>query len=142
MANVHELCTIKNFTVLLALHIGTNEPTDPVISDHDGWEYFKLAERLEGNECKKDKLLCNIGGSLSIIWLRKQLWIMKPYIIDSTIFTSMDTKLILKVGSIHFHVSFIFEPVPNEIICLFLFVVLIVWSHNINLLPKPCQLLG
>lgn len=49
MADMHELSTIEYFIIALALDIGTDEATHPIISDYDRGEDFELAEGLKSD---------------------------------------------------------------------------------------------
>lgn len=59
---------------------------------------------------------------------------MEPYVVDSTILTSVNTKLIFKVCSGYLNVSFIVEAVAHEVVGLHFLVVLVVRSYHIHLL--------
>lgn len=94
MADVHELRTIKDFAVTLAFHICAHEPTHPIVVDDDRRKDFQLAEGLKRDQCKEYKLLGDIEGTFSIIRLGEELRIMKPNIVNSQIFPTMDSELV------------------------------------------------
>lgn len=59
---------------------------------------------------------------------------MEPDIVDSAVLASVDAELVIEVGCLHANVSFMSEPVSQQIIRLFLFVVFVVRGHDVDLL--------
>ncbi len=58
---------------------------------------------------------------------------MKPDIVDSTIFSSMDAELKFEMSLFDFDVHLMFEAISEEVVGLFLLVELVVGGHNVNL---------
>lgn len=106
MYDMQEFSTSEDL-VSSMFDIGTHETTHPVISDHHRWENFELTEALESSECKERKLFRNIHGSFSIVRFREKLRIVEPDIVDSTVFSSVDTELILESRTNHSYISLI-----------------------------------
>lgn len=59
---------------------------------------------------------------------------MEPDIVDSAVLASMDAELVIEMGCLHSNVSFMCEPVSQQIVCLFLFVVFVVRGNDVDLL--------
>lgn len=94
MADMHEFGAVKYFAVTLAFYVRADESAHPIIVDYDRREDFQLTEGLQRNQCEEYKLFSDIESSFSIIRLREELRIMKPYIVYSQIFPTMNSKLI------------------------------------------------
>lgn len=47
MDNMEKLSTIKDFSKLFVLSIGTDQASEPVISDHQGWDLPQLAKQFQ-----------------------------------------------------------------------------------------------
>lgn len=69
MADMHKFGTIEHFAVTLAFDVRTDEAAHPIIVDDNRGEYFQLTEGLKSDQCEEYKLLGDIEGSFSIIWL-------------------------------------------------------------------------
>ena len=67
MADMHEFGAVEDLAVALAFYVGADEAAHPVVVDNDGGEDFQLAEGLEGDQCKEDKLFGDIECTFSII---------------------------------------------------------------------------
>ncbi len=136
MTNVHKFGSIKNLFKFMNFNISTHKTTHPVISNNNWRKYFKLAKCLKAYCSKEYKLTSDIKRSLSIVRSWKQLRVMKPNIINSAIFSSMYSELMLKMSSKHFNVSIIRKPIFFKISCFFFFIIFIIRSNDINLLSK------
>ena len=134
MANMHKLGATKHPKVLIALDIGTNEPTHPVIGDTDRGQQFQLAKSLKSGQCKENQLFTDIKGTLSLIGPGKQFRVMEPDIIDSMPLPTMYAKLMRKMSGTHFDILLILETIPRKVVCLLLFVVFVVRRDNVDLL--------
>lgn len=142
MDNMHEFGAVKHSGILSHSNVGTNEPAHPVVSGNDGWEDFELAADFEGGEGEEYQLLGNIEGPFAVIRLGEELWVMEPNVVDSMVFAPVDPKLLGELGSLHFYITIVFEPVSGQVVGLLLLVILVVGSDQVDLLPDFGQLFG
>lgn len=54
---------------------------------------------------------------------------MEPDVIYTVVFAGVDAELLGEVGGLDFYVLGVFEAVSGEVVCLFFFVVLVVWGY-------------
>ncbi len=126
MNNMHKLCSIEDFFILINFDISTDKATHPIVRDDHWREYLELAEGFQCNQGQEDHLFCNKCGSFSVIWSRKEFRIMEPNIVYAFIVATMDSKFILKVGLVDLNVPVMCEPISGKVTSLLLLVVFVV----------------
>ena len=76
----------------------------------------------------------DVHGSFTVIRFGEQFGIVEPDVVDSTVFSCVDTELILESGAHYSDISLVDKTILGQVIGLLLLVVFIVRSYNIHLL--------
>jgi hypothetical protein len=67
--------------------------------------------------------------------------IMEPDIVYIAIFASVNTKLVVKMGSCDCDVTFMTKTITHKVVSLHLLIKLIIGSDDVDFLSQSCQLL-
>ena len=139
MTNMHKFSTIENLLESTWFDISWDKTTHPIVSDNNWREYFELAEWFKSGKGEVDQLFGDVWGTLAIVRFWKELGVVVPDIVDSSVFTPVNAELVLEVGYFDFDVALVMEAISLQIVGLFLFVVLVVWSYDVHFFAYPCQ---